>query len=39
MADKERELVLSEARTQTAFLDFPSLRATLLKRATFRLGI
>ena len=31
MADKERELVLSEARTQTAFLDSPALRATLLK--------
>jgi type IV secretion system protein VirD4 len=36
MADKERESVLSEARTQTAFLDSPALRATLL-RSDFRM--
>lgn len=31
MADKERESVLSEARTQTLFLDSPMLQKTLLK--------
>jgi type IV secretion system protein VirD4 len=37
MADKERESVLSEARTQTQFLDSPSLRK-ILQRSDFRLG-
>jgi type IV secretion system protein VirD4 len=36
MAEKERESVLSEARTQTQFLDSPSLRKTLTK-SDFRL--
>lgn len=36
MAEKERESVLSEARTQTAFLDSPALRKTL-QRSDFRL--
>lgn len=36
MAEKERESVLSEARTQTQFLDSPSLRE-VLKRSDFRL--
>ena len=36
MAEKERESVLSEARTQTQFLDSPSLRA-VLKKSDFRL--
>ena len=36
MADKERESVLSEARTQTEFLDSPALRKTL-QRSDFRL--
>jgi len=36
MADKERESVLSEARTQTQFLDSPMLQDTLLK-SDFRL--
>ena len=36
MAEKERESVLSEARTQTQFLNSPSLR-DVLKRSDFRL--
>jgi type IV secretion system protein VirD4 len=36
MAEKERESVLSEARTQTQFLDSPLLRE-VLKRSDFRL--
>jgi type IV secretion system protein VirD4 len=36
MADKERESVLSEARTQTQFLDSPALR-DILKKSSFRL--
>jgi len=36
MAEKERESVLSEARTQTQFLDSPALRE-VLKRSDFRL--
>lgn len=37
MQDKERESVLSEARTQTQFLDSPALRSVLTK-SDFRLG-
>jgi type IV secretion system protein VirD4 len=37
MADKERESVLSEARTQTQFLDSPALRE-VLTRSSFRLA-
>jgi len=37
MADKEQQSVLSEARTQTQFLDSPLLRKTLQK-SDFRLG-
>jgi type IV secretion system protein VirD4 len=37
MADKERQSVLSEARTQTQFLDSKLLQRTLLK-SDFRLG-
>ena len=36
MAEKERESVLSEARTQTEFLDSPAVRKTL-QRSDFRL--
>ena len=36
MAEKERESVLSEARTQTEFLDSPAVQETL-KRSDFRL--
>jgi type IV secretion system protein VirD4 len=36
MADKERQSVLSEARTQTQFLDSPKLRE-VLKESSFRL--
>jgi len=36
MADKERESVFSEARTQTEFLDSPAVQATL-RRSDFRL--
>jgi type IV secretion system protein VirD4 len=36
MAEKERESILSEARTQTQFLDSPSLKRTLTK-SDFRL--
>ena len=37
MAEKERESVLSEARTQTQFLDSPALREVLTK-SSFRLA-
>jgi type IV secretion system protein VirD4 len=37
MTDKERESVLSEARTQTQFLDSPALR-DVLTRSSFRLS-